>query len=372
MSRTVLFVQSNAERYGSDRSLAMLVRELVSRGWRVEVALPAEGPTVEELRSCGAVLHVLDPAPLRRTRRSGWARYVLIELPTAVWRIRRLARRADLVHVNTSITLGGVLGGWVARRPVVLHLRESYTGRERLFRAYGRLLRLTARAVVAISEGIRDEAAAAGLADRTIVIHNGLALDAQPVPVSLDRTGPLVMVGRINDWKGHVELVEALALLRDRGLVVPAAIAGSVFPGGEAHETALRAAMARLGLDDQVELLGFVDDVPTLLATASIFVMPSVRPEPFGLALVEAMASGVPCIATDAGGPRDIVRDGETGLLVPCGDVPALAAAIEQLWCSPSMRKRLAAEAWVDVRERFAIGTTAARVDSLYRELLAS
>jgi L-malate glycosyltransferase len=166
-------------------------------------------------------------------------------------------------------------------------------------------------------------------------------------------------------------LVDALAQLRARGIVVPVVVAGDAFPGGEVWADRLREHLRSTGTDEQVQLLGYVDDVPSLLDRSSIFVLPSTRPEPFGLALLEAMGRGLPCIATDAGGPRDMVRDGETGLLVPMGDPTALASAIERLWRCPDLRSRLGRAAADDVRARFRPSQTVSRVDALYRVLIS-
>jgi mannosyltransferase len=99
--------------------------------------------------------------------------------------------------------------------------------------------------------------------------------------------------------------------------------------------------------------------------------LPSVRPEPFGLALLDAMAHGIACIATDAGGPRDIIRDGETGLLVQPGNAMALADAIEQLHADNELRAQLGRAAASHVRERFSIDATARRIGEVYEELLS-
>jgi len=203
------------------------------------------------------------------------------------------------------------------------------------------------------------------------VVHNGLPFAALAPPTAREG-GPVVAVGRINDWKGQDVLVEAVAVLRERGVRVPVEIAGDALPEQRHLEDALRALAAERGVRDDVRLLGYVDDVPSLLARASIFVLPSKRPEPFGLALLDAMAHGLPCIATDAGGPRDMIDHGRTGLLTPMGDPVALADAIERLWNDPDLRARLGAAAAADVRARFSIERTAADVVSVYEAALAS
>lgn len=372
MSRSVLLVQSNAERYGSDRMARSLARWLPEAGWDVIVTVPSAGPLLEDLRADGASVVVADPGVLRRVLTPvQWAWLAAVVLPRAIVRFRALAQTVDVVHVNTSVSLGAALGARLAGRPVVLHVRESYAGSERLLRLYARLLRRIAAVVIAISEDVASELRAAGLGDRVVVVHDGIELPGTPArdrPPAGSRWD-VVCVSRINGWKGLDVLVDAVALLRDRELPLRVAIAGGVFPGGEHFRDELAAQIAHHDLDGSVELLGFVEDVDRLLGESEAFVLPSRRPEPFGLALVEAMAGGLPCVATAAGGPRDIVEDGVTGLLVAPGDPVALAAALQRLRTEPNLAARLGAAAGRAVRSRFTAATSAAAVAAVYDQL---
>jgi glycosyltransferase involved in cell wall biosynthesis len=365
----VLFVHVNTEWYGSDRSLVLLACALRDQGCEVRVALPGPGPLEDRLRGAGIDVHEVDVAPLR-ARVYGPARlvsYFLVDLPRAAVRLRALARTADVVHVNASIGLGGVVGGALARRPVVLHVRETYAGSEAVWRTYARIIRPAVTRVIAVSTGTLDEVAATALGDRATMIHNGLDFGPMRAPAT---DGPVVAVGRINAWKGHDVLLQAIGILHARGVDVPVEIAGDAYPGQEEVLDDLRDLAARLGITSLVRFLGYVEDVPALLRRTGIFVQPSKKPEPFGLSLVEAMAHGLPCVATDAGGPRDIVVDGATGLLVPPGDAAALAGAIERLWTDGALRARLGTAAATDVRRRFSIDATATQVLGVYREAL--
>lgn len=365
-------VHSNAEWYGSDRSLVLLAEALRRQGWEVTVSVPSEGVLAATLRAADFEPLLVDAAPLRARvfGRVRLLRYFTIDLPRSILRVRHLARRFDVVHLNTSILLGGLVGARLAGRPTVLHVRESYVGRERQWRWYCRMIRPFTSRVVATSNDIAEEVSVAGLGDRTLVVHNGLEFSRPPTRSGGCAGGPVVTVGRINEWKGQEVLVDAVALLRDRGCTVPVELAGDAFPGQEHLEVRLRELVARRGVEGQVRFLGYVEDVDGLLDRTSVFVLPSVRPEPFGLALVDAMSRGLACIATNAGGPRDIIDHRRTGLLVPMGDAGALAEALEELWHDRAMRERIGHAAALDVRSRFSIETTAARVADVYRELL--
>jgi glycosyltransferase involved in cell wall biosynthesis len=355
-------------RYGAERSTFTLATGLVARGWDVEVVVPDRGPLVDELTRAGVKVSVFETCVIRRVAGVRGFLRLVVHLPVAVARLVVRARRSDVVHLNSSVVIGVPLAAFLARRPLVLHLRESFADHPLLWRGYGRLLRPIVRAVIAVSRDTAEEAAKAGLGDRTRVVHNAEAL--RPLqPGRVERHG-VVSVGRINDWKGYDVLLESIGILKQRGVRAELAIAGDVYPGGERYRDRLLLQIRRDGLSDRVRLLGFVDDVTELLDRAAIFVLPSRRPEPFGLALLEALAQGVACVASDAGGPRDLIRPDETGLLVPPGDPGALADALERLLRSSTLRERLGQAAAVDVRRRFSVEQLLDEVEAVYGSVM--
>lgn len=364
----MVLAHAAAGRYGSERSTLVLASGLLRRGWDVVVLVPEPGPLVEDLHAAGVRVEIVDTGVVRRV--DGWTGAVRLaaRLPAAVIRLSRRLRGADVVHLNSSVAIAVPPAALLARRPLVFHLRESFRDHARAWRIYSRVLRVCAASVVAVSEDIADEARRAGLGDRTVVIHNALQFGPRHAPAPA-REG-IATVGRINDWKGHDVLIEAVARMRDEGHPVGLRIAGDPFPGAERYRAALERRIAELRLTDQVELLGFVDDVPSLLARCAVFVLPSRRPEPFGLALLEAMGEGLPCIATAAGGPRDIVVDGRTGILVPPGDPAALAEALTKLLDDPGLRRRLGEAAAADVRVRFSPDSLLDAVERIYLPLV--
>src|SRR5262249_36846355 len=146
--------------------------------------------------------------------------------------------------------------------------------------------------------------------------------------------------------------------------------AGDVFAGGDAHRDALEALIKDLAVGDAVSLVGWVDDVDGLLVQNEVFVLPSERPEPFGLVLAEAMAQGMACVATDAGGPAEMITDGVNGLLVPMGDADALANAIGRLLADARLRRQLGDTAAADIREQFSFERTLDGVIAVYNSIL--
>ena len=154
----------------------------------------------------------------------------------------------------------------------------------------------------------------------------------------------LIQVSRMEAWKGHAIVVEALGLLRAQPGWVWWVVGGAQRPKEAAYVNELVAATRRLGIEGRVRWLGERHDVRRLLAAADVHCQANVAPEPFGIAYVEALAAGLPVVASRSGGAMEIVDD-SCGVLVPPGDTEALAAALERLIGDRPFRAKLAAGA---------------------------
>ena len=163
----------------------------------------------------------------------------------------------------------------------------------------------------------------------------------------------MALLGRISAWKGQDVLAMALAEppLRDIGAV--GLVAGDPFPGEERHLEELKALAARLGVSGRLHVLGFRQDVETVLAAADAVCVPSTRPDPLPNSAIEAAAAGKPVVGSAHGGIPEILEDGQTGLLVAPGDPHALASALGRLAEDPGLGLRLGQAAAERVRERF-------------------
>ena len=290
------------------------------------------------------------------------------------------ARGAALIHSNTSVTLGGAPAARLARIPHLWHVREIYEG-VRAWPAHRRLL-LSADALACVSGATR--APLEPSRGRARVLYDGLAVPARPrsdaertrIRDSFGVSAQDVMclvAGRLSDWKGQDVLLRAVAAQGDPNVSLVAVLAGDAWPGGGRGSGArerLEALARELGIAGAVRMPGFRDDVADLYAAADIVVVPSTRPDPLPNAALEAAGAGRCLVASDHGGLPEIVRDGETGVLVAPGDPGALADALRTLALEPARRAALGAAAAADVCERFSAALLTVRVQGLYDELL--
>jgi glycosyltransferase involved in cell wall biosynthesis len=328
----LLSVQPVGDGGGSETALILMIRQLAAAGWECHVAVPPPVRLAAEYRAAGAVVHTV---PMARLTTSGsaarWLAYA-VRWPVTVGRLARLARRLDasVIHSNSLHCWYGWAAAALTGRPHVWHAREIVFQSALALRVERWLTRHFADTVIAGSEAI-----AAQLQPAPVTVIRD---EADPERFRPDRAGrfrvdvgigdgaPLVgSVARLDTWKGFDVLLDALTPLRKARPDVELVIAGGAVPGKEDYAAGLRSRAAAL---PGVHWLGPRYDVPDLMADLDVFVQVSTAPEPFGLVLVEALASGVPVVAGAEGGPLEIVSGGPTGRVVPPGDPAALATAV--------------------------------------------
>jgi glycosyltransferase involved in cell wall biosynthesis len=283
----------------------------------------------------------------------------------------RLLRRVrpDLVQANLEVPWASptMLGAALAqRRPRVVavqHMAARTVDLALLLRTRVLALRLDGNVAVSADGAKRIEDFYALGRGSVQVIHNGVRpLDPAVALARARRELVVGCVGRLDPVKGQDVLIDALARLpRVRARLI----------GSGAQEAALRTRAERLGVADRVELTGWSDRVADLLADVDIYCQPS-RYETLGLALIEAMGAGLPCVASATGGVPELFDGGRCGRLVPTGDPAALAGAIGRLAADPAARARLGRRARERVLTAFTTERMAARYESLWARTLAA
>jgi glycosyltransferase involved in cell wall biosynthesis len=352
---------------GGQRAVALLAGALDAATFEVAVCSP-EGPLVEELKRLG-IRHI--PASFDRRH---WRENIRT--------LRRLLRRESIDVLHTHGGVAGFFGRWAAwqvKTQVVVHtlhgihylhyrnplLKWTYIRLERDFS------RFTDRLVL-VSDGDHRAALRHRLAPegKMVVIKNGVDLRGLPSAsdglrlrrdLGLDPAGPVVgTVSRLHRQKGVAYLIRAAALLRDGipGLKV-------LCVGGGPLESRMRRLVRRLRLGDTVRLVGESPGALRHLAALDVFVLPSLW-EGLPFVLIEAAALGKPIVATDVEGNREVVTDGETGLLVPARDPGALAGAVGRLVSDPDLSARLGQAAARLIPPRFGLSRMIRATEELY------
>jgi glycosyltransferase involved in cell wall biosynthesis len=296
-------------------------------------------------------------------------------LHTAVY-VARLARRLralrpNLVHTN-SLKSGiyGSLAAQIAGVPVVWHVRDRIAddyiprGAVRLVRA---MVRRLADGVLANSDATLATVSP-GRSARSWVLPS--PVEVPPAGRAHDeRPAAFGMLGRIAPWKGQDLFLRAFAAAFPGG-AQRAVLIGSPLFGEEGFERELRELAIELGVEERVEFRGFREDVFAELARLDVLVHASVIPEPFGTVVLEGMAAGLAVLASDEGGPAEVVEDGRTGLLFASRDRDALAEAMRRLDADPGERGRLGVAAR-SALEDYRPERIAARLEEVYDAVLS-
>ena len=360
MSNLVLHMQKVAGISGSEAHLLSLLPRLRERGWNVRMLMlhehePGAWEFARELEARGVPL---DTIPLR----ADVDPIAFLHLTGYLARHRPALLHTHLVHADVY----GQLAGTLARVPLRFSTKHGFNEfREgRGFALADRTVASLAHVHIAISRGLaRYLAETEGFAeDGFEIVHYGVPPADEPAPYE----GPprLLCIGRLIPIKGHVVLLRALAQARSEVPEVELEIAGR-----GPLEPALKALAKELGLEDAVRFLGHVVPVQRAIERSGIVVVPSLG-EGFGMVALEAMERARPVIAAAIGGLGDIVREGETGLLVPPAEVEPLARAIVELARDPERAAAMGRAGRRRALEHFLEGRATDRTEILYRSFL--
>jgi glycosyltransferase involved in cell wall biosynthesis len=354
---------------GAERCVYELATRLDPARFEVHVAALRGGPVAGWLARRGVPVHVID-------LRGKWDVHRMGRLEALLRKLRPHVLHTHLFHAD----LAGRVANWLTGQARIVHTVHVAERRFRPWRfAFARLTSAGCDRVVCVSPSVRTHwLRASGMPPGKVeVISDGIDVDAYACdPVAGGKLRKelglpveavvAAFVGRLDVQKGVDTLVAALADLADLGRPVDILVAGE-----GPMRPVLEQYVAEGAGGERCRLLGLVDDVPAVLSAADLLVLPS-RWEGWGLAVGEAMAAGLPVVATRVEGIRDVQVAGQTGLLVPPDDPDELAGAIEHLLTRPDLRERMGQAGLARVREQFDISGNIIAHERLYEELVAT
>ena len=391
----IVIAESGSGYGGSAKYLSELVSLLDRDRYDVRVVAAHEGPFIARVRvqgvpvllrpswrwsaetwSAGGTARAIRRAPGAQTAARMLAQLTMTTPGIIGW-LRR--ERIRLVHLNNELLshLPLALAARLAGCRVVCHL-HGWRPLTRSERAAARLIDAFVCISIAGARFYRGQ-----LPGRDVIaIPNGIHLNGHRPPTRDQRRARraalgfgkadivVAMVGRLVPWKGHEVYLDALAYLASSVPTLAGLIVGNDPSADQAYRQRLAQRVRAAGLEARVRWLPWQEDLRAIYDACDIFVQASVKPEPFGLVILEAMAAGKPVIATAAGGVVDVVTDGDTGLLVPPGDAGELSSAIHRLIRDQALATTLAQRAARRVKQSFTMERNAAQVMDVYRQLL--
>jgi glycosyltransferase involved in cell wall biosynthesis len=389
----VLFFGHTAALGGGEIALLNLLRNLDYDKVKPTVVLGAEGPLAEQLHPIVPTYVVPLSPQVAKAKKDMLGLTTLFrarEVLSVFAYILRLVlfihrHKIDLVHTNSlkADFIGGIAGR-LSLRPVVWHVRDRIEDDYlpgSVVRAFRFLCRVIPTYVIANSAAtlrtLRLPATCAKEANpsvgefvrRAAVVHDGTNLVVAPVRRSQDsdrfRIG---LIGRISPWKGQHIFLRAAAQVHTQFPKARFVIIGAALFGEEKYDQEVRRLSGQLGIEHLVEFAGFSTNVEQTIAELDLVVHASTTGEPFGQVIIEGMAAGKPVVATDGGGVPEIVENGKTGILVPMGDVQAMADAICRILADPALAAEMGSRGRQRVADHFTVQQTARRVEAVYLE----
>lgn len=348
--KNILCLHQSAELYGSDRSFFSAVSGLVSAGYVPQVVLPFTGPLAKLFHTEAISTQFYPYGILRKNGLKKPFSYTL-ELIRSFFFYLILFGKFRCIYINTVVMLAPLVAAIFYRfssKSIVCHVREI-PGKW-LLRFFKILFRLSNVKLIYNSNATRDAFGLSGT-----VIYNGVSEPESGSPSTRDDKSHLLLIGRINTWKGQLLLLQALAgLPREILSQIVVKIVGSPFTGYEYLLEDIRSFIAQNQLAACVTLHDFVADPADMYRWADYVLVPSIKPEPFGRVAIEAFSYAKPVIAAGHGGLPEIVTDSLNGRLFPPSDVHALSNILLAL---PSVMsdeyKKLSAAAYQTYQNHF-------------------
>ncbi len=326
MNKSILIVHPSADLYGADRVLIQIATTLKSEGNRVQIVLPYEGPLQDELEKLNVNVDIDPSMPVLRLSNMKLSKLGL--LPNFLRRIAEThndVRSYDLVYINTlAVALYG-LGSAFSGIQTIVHIHEIPS--RSLSAIFSVLLTFIRPRILFVSQATRQRFWLS--TDNYRIVHNGVTS-----PTNSNTESPsskrlkILLIGRLNAWKGQGLLVKAVAELGSLADEIEVRLVGDVFADQTQFQVSLSNQIAQHNLSGSVSLVEFTDDPSHHYQWCDVVCIPSTRPDPFPLVALETGSFGKPAIAAAFGGLPEVIENGVNGLLFEPNDHYSLATKI--------------------------------------------
>ena len=336
----ILLLHSSSDVYGASKIFLGTVQLLKKRNHEVWVVLSEDGPLVKKLASAGATVLMVRLGILRRKYFNPLG--IINRIATLLRARNQLQEliRKEKIELVYSNTTGVLAGAFAARNCGVRHIWHVHEIIENPFwlkQLLGHLMNRYAVGIIAVSEAVKQSWESVLPAERITVIQNGI--DYSPYlehehtltkELQLPTAAIVIgMVGRVHYWKGQSYFLKLAGQLHQKHPSLHFLLAGDAYPGYEYLYQEMQTQIETLQLSDVVHNLGFREDIPAVMQTIDLLLLPSQQPDPFPTVILEAMASAKPVIATQFGGAVEMIDAGITGDLMPADQVDTAVSVIE-------------------------------------------
>lgn len=387
--KTILVIHQSAELYGSDKTMLYFLSELDKTKYLPIIVLPFDGPLKIELEKNNIKVVI---APVLKLYRKMFTPKNIFKFIKEYYKGIKILNalnkeyKFDLVYTHTLAVLIGIL---FAKKRNIKHLWhvQEIIAKPKIFNfLFKKILSLDCNhkvvydSIATMNFWIENNLK---LTEKSEAVWNGIETknsksftDAELNEVrenyffATDNEIVIALVGRINSWKGQQLLLQSFKTLIEKYKHIKLVYLGSAPPNQPIFETELRNKIKVYDLESNVILIPFQKEIEKFWNSIDIAVVPSTEPEPFGMVVIEAMLAKKPVIASNHGGPTEIVVENETGLLFEPNNHNSLSAALEKLIKDEQLRKLYGANGFKRVHNTFSLENHVNHFEKIFEELL--
>ncbi|PRY89877.1 glycosyltransferase family 4 protein [Mongoliibacter ruber] len=377
----VIFLHSSSELYGASKILLYVMNIFRDLGYPTLIILPGDGPLRPEIERQGFEYKIMNLGILRR--KHFHPRGILDrgkKLYTA-YRFLDEIYQKEPISLIYSNTLAVIVGATFARRrglPHIWHIHEIIQSPKFLVKFLASQVDRSTSKPIVVSESVSKHWQKYLDTAKPVVIHNGIEVqsfsecthDIRKQLGIAPHKKVMTMIGRINPGKGQLFYLDIAKKVISINPDTVFLMVGDPYPGYEDIENEINNKISSENLDNHVINLGFREDIPQILKTTDIFVLPSILPDSFPTVVLEAMASAKPVIATKSGGASEMVVDGKTGYLVNIGDTSEASSRITQLCNDPRLASDMGKAGKVRLLEEYSFEHFAEKMKNYICQIL--
>jgi glycosyltransferase involved in cell wall biosynthesis len=360
----ILFLHSSSDLYGASKILLAINELCAKKGHEITVVLSEDGPLAPKLKALGATIVITDLGILRRQylNPAGMLNRLVANFK-AYTTLSELckSKQIDLIYSNTT---GVIVGVFVAAKLGIRHLWHIHEIIEKpilLFRLLSRLINTKNNQAIAVSEAVKKHWTKYVQPNKIDVLYNGVdywlfentASDLRQTLRLQPDTILIGMMGRVHFWKGQDYFVHIAGEIFKSHKNVHFLIVGDAFAGYEYLHDNINNLIDTNHLQGKLTQLPYRSDITNIYGALDIFILPSLLPDPAPAVVTEAMAAGLPVVATQQGGAVEMIENNVSGLLIPINDAAAAAKIMEPLLMNETYRKNMGAQAKKRMQEKF-------------------
>jgi glycosyltransferase involved in cell wall biosynthesis len=387
--KSILFIHQSAELYGSDKTMLYFLSELDKTKYFPVIVLPFDGPLKMELEKNNIKVII---APVLKLYRNMFTPKNLIkffrEYNQGIRVLDKLNEEYNFKLVY-SHTLAALIGIIFARKRKIKHLWhvQEIIAKPKVFNlGFKKILSLKSNhkvvydSIATMNFWIKGNNS---LEAKSEAVWNGIETNNIPTFseteikevrekffLSNDDEIIIALVGRINSWKGQQLLLNAFNILSETNKNIKLVYLGSAPPNQEIFEIDLKNKINEFNLEERVIIIPFQNEITKFWNAIDIAVVPSTEPEPFGMVVIEAMLAKKPVVASNHGGPTEIVIDKHTGFLFEPNNFESLANALDKLISNKQMRLDYGKHGYQRVLEKFSLKSHVSHFEKIFEELI--